>query len=635
MKRFFCLLALFSSLPGTCFPSEPIGDCEPIGDWTFVPNYTLGGQAANYPGPRLPHPESRHRLVEMEPAAILFEGAKPTHRLINLLPSASIPRDAFTYELWLNHHVNRPVCAMLAIRGREPGSPIPFCIGFRDWESFVVMQGAEGNEVQLRSKLKDYGGFKQRWVHLVVTYDGHTPIMYVNGQQVAQGHMHDEELAWPSPAELELSAYMQNEPFMEIGNLIHAARVHDTALEPAMVTSRFEELKELVENGKLYPGLFHYTAGPCLNYVTENSISLAWETDRDASATIEWGPTAELGNAVEIKMPSRLHDYTIEGLDPAKPYFYRIRSTEPSGESIETGLLTFMTAVPKGQPFRFAVLGDTESRPHVNDRLAKQIWGERPSFVVNLGDLTDAGETAHRYEWTHEYFVGMTQLISRIPILAVPGNGESDLHWFKHYHNYPGEENYYKFQYGDAAFFMLDSNRRQEEFKPGGVQYQWLEKQLAACDAKWKFVCHHHATFTSEENDYGDSWKETSQFGDQFVREIVPLYEKYHVDIAMFGHLHLYERSHPIREGKVNLESGTIHLLAGGGGGNLEDFAPTPAFFSAKTHRGHHYVTFEVLGDSLSMRMFDADGKVKDWFTLRKASESNGLNVSKVTADAE
>lgn len=628
MRKLLCGVTFYVWLSGGCLSSEPIGD------WTFVPEYTLGGQAANHPGPRHPHPKSQHRLIEMEPAAILFEGGKPTQRLINLLPSSAIPREAFTYELWLNHHVNRPVCAMMTVRGREPGSAIPFSIGFRDWESFLVMQGVDGNEVQLRSKLKEYGGFKERWVHLVVTYDGHTPIMYVNGQQVAQGHMHDEALAWPESAELELAAYMQNEPFMQIGNLIHNVRVYDTALAAENVSSRFETLKELVDQGVLYYGLFHYTAGPCLNYVTEDSISLIWETDRPAFALIEWGRTAELGNSAKIENAARLHDFTIEGLESGKPYFYRIQSTDAAGETIDTGLLTFMTALGKGEPFRFAVLGDTEARPHVNDQLAKQIWGERPHFVVNLGDLTDAGETAHRYEWTHEYFVGMTQLFSRIPILAVPGNGESDLHWFKHYHNYPGEENYYQFQYGDAAFFMLDSNRRKEEFKPGGVQYEWLEKQLANCDATWKFVCHHHATFTSEEDDYGDSWKEPAHFGDQFVREIVPLYEKYNVDIAMFGHLHLYERSHPIRNGKVDFENGTMHLLAGGGGGNLEDFAPTPAFFSAKTHRGHHYVTFEVLGDSLSMRMYDADGKVKDWFTIKKDIGREGLKVGRVDLEA-
>ncbi len=50
-----------------------------------------------------------------------------------------------------------------------------------------------------------------------------------------------------------------------------------------------------------------------------------------------------------------------------------------------------------------------------------------------------------------------------------------------------------------------------------------------------------------------------------------------------------------------------------GGGGDLEDFAPTPAFFSAKTYPGHHFVMIEVNGDKLSMRMQDLNGVIRDW----------------------
>jgi len=173
---------------------------------------------------------------------------------------------------------------------------------------------------------------------------------------------------------------------------------------------------------------------------------------------------------------------------------------------------------------------------------------------------------------------------------------------------------------------MLDSNRRKEEFAPGGRQYKWLEKQLAASKAKWKFVCHHHATYTGEEDDYGNTWEGPSSFGDQMVRQIVPLYEKYGVDIAMFGHLHLYERSLPIKGGKVNHPHGTIHLLAGGGGGHLEDFAPTPAFFSANSHRGHHYVTFQVSGNRLEMRTRDSKGRLRDFLILEKTGNRSRIH---------
>ena len=48
---------------------------------------------------------------------------------------------------------------------------------------------------------------------------------------------------------------------------------------------------------------------------------------------------------------------------------------------------------------------------------------------------------------------------------------------------------------------MIDSNK---SLKAGSPQYQWLEKELAASKATWKFTCHHHPCFSSEEDDYGD-----------------------------------------------------------------------------------------------------------------------------------
>ena len=602
-----------------------------LGDWVFVPEYRLPGQGANQPGNVIEHPKSNHEMIAIETSPLLFHGERPTQRLQGLLPIEKIPRETFTVEMWVCHHVNQPVGAVIATKGTTPGAPVPWTLSFHNWESCLTMQSKEGGQIQLKSRMKKWSGFRERWVHIAGVYDGHQAAIYVNGKQVASGHVNHEDLAWPDKPEFEMASYMKNEPFMQFSNLVHGVRMHARPLGESELQNRFEMLKALVDEGKLYPKIFHYTAGPYLNYATPESINVLWETDRPATAKIEWGTTAKLGNSLEIKEASRLQETTIKGLEPNKPYFYKVTSTTQSGESMESGLLTFKTAVKEGTPFRFAVIGDTEARPHVNDRLAKLIWDERPHFAIDLGDLTDGGKKFHRYEWTHEYFVGMNQLFSRVPAFNVPGNGEGDLVWYNHYHNHPKPENYYTFQYGDVAFFMLDSNRRGEEFKPGGKQYKWLDKELEKCTAKWKIACHHHATYTGEENDYGDSWSEESVFGDEAVRKIVPLYEKHGVDMVMFGHLHLYERSHPIKNGKVDFESGTIHLLAGGGGGNLEDFAPTPAFFSAKTHRGHHYLMIEVANNQMTMRMHDTTGAIRD--TMRISKIGDKLRTKRISSD--
>lgn len=265
-------------------------------------------------------------------------------------------------------------------------------------------------------------------------------------------------------------------------------------------------------------------------------------------------------------------------------------------------------------------MGDPEARPHINARIARLIWNDRPDFMLQVGDLTDGGQRSEKFQWNMEYFLGMGAVNSRIPTFPVPGNGESDLHWYSRYHTLPSpdaREGYYTFVYGDVQFFMLDLNRSKADFAPGGAQFEWLRTELARLSAKWKIAAHHHPTYSSDEDDYGNTWKGESRLGDSDVRQIVALYEQHGVDAVFFGHLHTYERSLPVVGGEPAAR-GVVYIQAGGAGGNLEDFAPTPSWFSAKTHRGHHFVMCSVHAGTTEIRMYGVEGQLLDLFKISK-----------------
>ena len=72
------------------------------------------------------------------------------------------------------------------------------------------------------------------------------------------------------------------------------------------------------------------------------------------------------------------------------------------------------------------------------------------------------------------------------------GNHEQDARHYYDYMDLPEPECYYSFTFGDAEFFMIDTNKKVD---PESEQYQWLDETLGASKAEWKFVCHHHPAY--------------------------------------------------------------------------------------------------------------------------------------------
>ena len=467
--------------------------------------------------------------------------------------------------------------------------------------------------------ITNWRGYKRYFAHLVATYTGDSVFVYINGARKA-AYAQQGYVAFPEHTELEIAGYLENEPYMEMGNHVLHARLWKGAIHSAQVQERYQVLQSQVNEGILFPDLFHFTAGPYLHKATQTSVELTWETSELSSAQIAYGKSLPLDQQIEVSEVATLHTLTLDKLDPESTYYYEITALPATDESEQTpkilsGILTFSTAVEDSSAYSFVAFGDTEARPHINNRMSQLIWDERPNFVVNLGDLTDGGREPHKFEWNYEYFLGMTPLNSRVPVFPVPGNGEGDLFWYLKYHNLPP---YYSFRYGNAEFFMLNSNEK-EQLEPGGEQYLWLEEQLKNSTATWKFAAHHHAVYTSDENDYGNTWEgKPSDLGDLQVRELVQLYEKYGVDIVFYGHLHTYERSWPLMDGAVVPNGGVVYLVAGGAGGNLEDFAPTHSWFSTKLYRGHHYCRLDIHGGKLYFKMYDLNGALKDYMELNK-----------------
>lgn len=628
-KSVFAVLLVLLVIPaGTLAQTPPPDEMR-----EFWPNYTLPRQAMLYPGNRRVMEPVRVPRFKIFDAVPMMSGRSATDHVSDIL-KGPFPSDNFTLEFLLVHHVNKPVAAAIYAYGQEPDAPT-FLLSYESEQDGAPVQiKAELLRGESRIRLNhDSDGskaFQEYWYHiLVVARDGGTEL-FVNGKPefVVEEVGPASSTKASDRSRLDVATYTDQEPFMQLSNVIKWVKLYRRPLTSDEIQQAYEAAQQQVESGIKYPDLFHFNAGPYLNFATKNSINVLWETNYPAAAEVHYGLTRELGNVIKVAGPSDksvtdkrvfIQEACIDGLSPDTQYFYNVKLTTLDGEKMESGVLTFKTAVNDDQAFMFAAIGDTETRPHINDQLAKRIWGERPNFVLHLGDLTDGGKRDHKWQWNLEYFEGMNQLNSRIPVFPVAGNGEGDLYWYEKYHVLPGKETYYKFNYGNAEFFMLNSNRRSDQFKEGGEQYQWLDEQLAKSKATWKFVALHHAPYSTDEDDYGDTWKNShGDQGDLKVRPLVPLFEKHNVDVVFFGHLHSYSRMGPIRENRINTKAGVTYIQSGGAGGNTEDFAPSKTWFSQKVFAGHHYCLVNVNDDQFVLKMYDVNGNLGDYLELNK-----------------
>lgn len=511
----------------------------------------------------------------------------------------------FSLEFVTLNHVDQPV-GMTWVFGDSRENNLSLGI----WNRKMTVEIA-GEETTLKNLAVPF--WKQRWTHFVLSFDGRRMLLFTNGK--ASGEL-KVDLPVSDPW---LISYLDSEPYMQLHDLVKQVAVYDFALSPAAVAGRFSSIQTQIEKGILFPDRLHWMAGPYLHFISDKGFGLSLQVNESYSGELRYGEKIPLDKKIEISGKAQeVNSVTLADLKPGTTYFYELALAGQIGkDSLKTTLLSFQTAKPKGAPLMFGVISDTESRPQINHRVAQMLWDERPDFAIHLGDLTDGGSRSNAFEWNMEYFQGIGPFAARVPILAVPGNGDADLHWFGRYHPQAGKQAYYRFDYGDASFWMLNSNLK-KELQKGGEQYVWLESELTNSNAKWKFVVLHHAPYSSDEDDYGNTWQGPGSQGDPRLRDLVGLVEEKRVDAVFFGHLHTYMRTHPLKGGRVDLQNGVVYLQVGGTGGNLEDNAPTRTWFAAKNYRGFHYGTAQIVGGNFEWRTYDLEGNLIDIFQKTK-----------------
>ncbi|KAK6149298.1 hypothetical protein DH2020_016823 [Rehmannia glutinosa] len=260
----------------------------------------------------------------------------------------------------------------------------------------------------------------------------------------------------------------------------------------------------------------------------------------------------------------KIHHTVIGPLEDDTLYFYRCGREGPE----------FQLKTPPSQfPVTFAVAGDlgqTEWTKSTLDHI------DQCKYDIHLlpGDLSYADYLQHKWDTFGEL---VQPLASARPWMVTQGNHEKEnipfledsfvsynSRWKMPYEESQSDSNlYYSFDVAGVHAIMLGSYTDYDKYSD---QYRWLKADLPKVDRErtpWIIVLFHVPWYNSNEAHQGE--------GDDMMAAMEPLLHAAGVDVMFAGHVHAYERSKRVFNGRSD-PCGAVHITIGDGG-NSEGLA--------------------------------------------------------------
>jgi len=341
-------------------------------------------------------------------------------------------------------------------------------------------------------------------------------------------------------------------------------------------------------------------SGPYLQAPTASSMTVRWITNSLCYSWVKYGEAMDKLDQKEeterfglVQAYNTVNAVTLNDLQPAKVYFYRICSKEIKvfepykmtfGDTFTSNVYSFETANPHAGDVSFLVFNDIHDRPESFPILMKYNEGRKNDFVFLNGDMFNFQTDENQL--VDNLLRPFGQLFTSTPFFFSRGNHEARGKFARHltgYFNSDMPKFYFSFQYGPMYAIVLDSGEDKEDIHPeyDGLidfdkywlqQASWLEKEIekpAFKKARHKIVFSHIPLYNA-----GD-WH-----GTMHCREVWgPILNKAKIHLLISGHTHKYgihpaipgEHDYPIVIGggpqnnnrtiiKVNINEKTFNL---------------------------------------------------------------------------
>lgn len=359
---------------------------------------------------------------------------------------------------------------------------------------------------------------------------------------------------------------------------------------------------------------------PYLQSLARDSTLIAWITTDRGQPAVDFGTTIDCGRTVPASRDGERCVATLRGLEPGTRYYYRVRAGD---RVLAAGpQYSFVTDPgPSARRFSFFVTADVGAKKGRQRFTSESILAmdPRPQLGILCGDVVY--EHGNSTDYDERLMRPWQDLLCAIPVWPALGNHDwrspPEDHWEREWY-LPNNEHYYSFDYANAHFIALDT--RDGDVYDLPEQVRWLERDLAAnVDADWIFVYYHHPGITC-------TYKGSNQ---AVIRNFMPLFDRYRVDVVFTGHAHTYERLYPLSHGAtIDAEQdphytdprGTIYIVSGAGG-KVKKNKPTQSCGPTAFFRDETLLWTQVLvdGPTCTIRTWESQtGRRVDEVSIRK-----------------
>ena len=371
------------------------------------------------------------------------------------------------------------------------------------------------------------------------------------------------------------------------------------------------------------------------------SRTVMWQSDaEEKDAFVEYRAAKDENAAIQTQKEhindkftdngktTYVHTVILKNLKPGTEYEYRL------GYGNRRSQWYRLNTAQVHNNYKALIFPDSQSAKYkVWEDVAMPAWQRNRDarFFITMGDLVDNGE--HAYQW-NEWFTRIGPMSTRIPAAPVLGNHETyTMDWkvrvpqaYLHYFQLPEgapeayKNQFYSFDYGDVHYVVLNTQMREmKDFYPNLLQDQlaWFKADMEKSKKKWNVVLMHKDVLR-----YGFLTRKTPR-EEGFSEEgkvLMPLFDKYKVDVVLTAHLHTYRNRGHIYDFKRDTK-GPLYILTGVAGDvrypNLWKrhsldvaIAPQP--------ETNNYMVLEASADRLRFSCYLPDGTKIDEAEVKK-----------------